>query len=1060
MSSLKNDLNEKQYWRSLSELADTEEFQSYVSKEFADVQVGEEGSVSRRRFMQLMGASVTLAGTPGCWWEGHGFWKEEKILPHVRRPQGWAPGTTKQYATAMEMDGVAQLLRIDSADGRPIKVEGNPEDSAGRGASNAYAQGSVLGLYDPDRSKKPAQKVKGAFRDITLDQVDKAVATATADLANGVGMAVLAEPSSSPSFARLKAEFMAKYPEATWVTYSPIHRENEIAGSEKAFGQRARAQYDFTKAKVFLAIDSDVLSTHPNGLQHAADWASQRNPESGSMNRTYVIESTFSGTGATADHRYPVRPSQVKAYLVKLEDEVRRISGQPRLTGEFTSGAIIDDAKWVTAIAKDLAANAGASLVTVGAGQSPDVHALAHRLNALLGNVGKTINYTTEPSESNGVAGLRGLTEKMAKGEVAFLAMLGGNPVYDAPVDFKFADALAKVSFSMHLSLYRDETSLASTLHVPASHYLESWGDSRRWDGTVAVVQPLIRPLYASRTKSEALAAITTGKTGDDKARLGTTIDEAFKPTQPTEADAEVPAEAVAEVTDEAAAPATATTDDPELKALKLLNGNERRWRKIVHRGLIDGTAYPVIDTTVQPFSVSNWDKTTVKASSNLANGEFEVVFFEDGKVHDGRFANNGWLQETPNGITKLTWDNAALVSPKTARKLGLVEEDVVTIKTGDQSIEAAVSVLPGQPTGTVGLAFGYGRTESGVVGGSKSQGIASPGVSVYNLRTADGQWHRPGVTIEKTGRSYTLAGVQDHHAIDKTGMEERERRAVTFIREMDLDTYKKNPATANEKYDTFPKHKLLSLFDQHKYEGHKWGMSIDLTSCTGCNSCVVACTAENNVPVVGKDQVKKGREMHWLRIDRYFVGDEESPEMLSQPLGCVQCQNAPCEQVCPVAATVHSAEGLNDMVYNRCIGTRYCANNCPFKVRRFNYHNYHEDLKDSKNKVKTMVFNPEVSVRVRGVMEKCTYCVQRIKEAKLVALNEKRTLRDGDIQTACSQACPSNAIVFGDLNDKNSRVAKLQTLARSYAMLFELNIRPRTQYLAKIRNPNPELKV
>ena len=472
------------------------------------------------------------------------------------------------------------------------------------------------------------------------------------------------------------------------------------------------------------------------------------------MNRTYVIESTFSGTGATADHRYPVRPSQVKAYLVKLEDEVRRLSGQPRLTGEFTSGAIIDDAKWVTAIAKDLAANAGASLVTVGAGQSPDVHALAHRLNALLGNVGKTINYTTEPSESNGVASLRGLTEKMAKGEVAFLAMLGGNPVYDAPVDFKFGDALAKVSFSMHLSLYRDETSLASTLHVPASHYLESWGDSRRWDGTIAVVQPLIRPLYASRTKGEALAAITTGKAGDDKTRLGTTIDEAFKPAQPAETEAEVAAAAVAEVTDEAAAPAAVTTEDPELKALKLLNGNERRWRKIVHRGLIDGTAYPVIDATVQPFSVSNWDKTTVKASSNLANGEFELVFFEDGKVHDGRFANNGWLQETPNGITKLTWDNAALVSPKTARKLGLVEEDVVTIKSGDQSIEAAVSVLPGQPTGTVGLAFGYGRTESGVVGGSKSQGIASPGVSAYNIRTADGQWHRQGVSIEKTGRS------------------------------------------------------------------------------------------------------------------------------------------------------------------------------------------------------------------------------------------------------------------------------------------------------------------
>ena len=1056
MSSLKNtDQSEKQYWRSLSELAESEEFQQYLDKEFIDVQVGQEGSVSRRRFMQLMGASFTLAGTTGCWWEGNGFWKEEKILPHARRPQGWAPGTTREFSTSFPLNGIAQGLRVTSADGRPVKIEGNPEDSATRGNTTSYAQASVLGLYDPDRSKTPAKAAAGGMQSISLADVEKALAASTADLAGGLGLAILTENDSSPSVARLKQRLMAKYPQARWVSYSPLHRDNEVKGSVGAFGQAARAHYDLTKADVLVTLDSDLLTKHPNSLQYAADWASNRNPDSGKMSRTYAVESRFTATGSTADHRYAVRPSQVKAYLVKLEDEVRRELNETRLSGEFTSGAIIDDAKWVSVIAKDLAANRGKSLVVAGREQSSDVHALVHRLNALLGNVGKTVSYTQEPETGDSAAALKALTADMAKGSIATLIMLGGNPVYDSPADVDFKGALAKVGFSLHLSAYRDETSRASSWHVPASHYLETWGDARRWDGTITIVQPLIKPLYASWTKSELLSVLVNGKTGDDRLRVAETI---------TLASAPAPAPVAEESTEDAAVAAEATpvedTRDPELKALKLMNSDDRRWRKVIHRGFIEGSAYPLVDTEIQAFAVTNWPKGTMKASDTLQNGEFEVAFFEDGKVHDGRYANNGWLQETPDTLSKLTWDNAALVSPKTAKKLGLVEEDVISIKVGSETIEAPVSVLPGQPTGTVALAFGYGRSEAGVVGGSLSQGIDSPGVSAYGLRTSDEQWHRTGATIAKTGKTYTLASTQEHHAIDKTGMEERERRAVTFVREMDLETYQKNGSTANQKYDTFPKEKLLSLFDQHKYEGHKWGMTIDLSTCTGCNTCVVACTAENNVPVVGKEQVKKGREMHWLRLDRYFAGDEEAPEMLLQPLGCVQCQNAPCEQVCPVAATVHSEEGLNDMVYNRCIGTRYCANNCPFKVRRFNYHNYHEDLKDPKNKVKTMVFNPEVSVRVRGVMEKCTYCVQRIKEAKLVASNEKRTLRDGDITPACAQACPTDAIVFGDLNDKQSRVAKLQTLARSYQMLFELNIRPRTQYLAKIRNPNSELKV
>jgi molybdopterin-containing oxidoreductase family iron-sulfur binding subunit len=596
-------------------------------------------------------------------------------------------------------------------------------------------------------------------------------------------------------------------------------------------------------------------------------------------------------------------------------------------------------------------------------------------------------------------------------GKVDTLIVLGGNPLYTAPADLNFAEAFKKAATRIHLGLYRDETARQCAWHLPQAHFLESWADARAYDGTYSVVQPLIEPLHGGVSAIE-LAALLAGIESPKGYDL------------------------VRQTFQKIAGP-----------------GWESKWAMTLREGILDKSESPA---ATPPIVQQPSKPPAEKAAATPANSQLEIVFCRSAAVYDGRYANNGWLQELPDPMTKLTWDNAALVSPATAAKLGIAHGAVVRLTFGGRTVQMPAYVMPGQAAGSVAVALGYGRTAAGKVGGSKADDVPPVGVDVYCLRTTAAMDFGTGLSVEPTGREHRLALTQDHHAIDTVGLSSRAERLGELIREQTLADHKEHPDAVKHAVHHPP---LESLWNEHEYGPHRWGMTIDLSKCIGCNACVVACQSENNVPVVGKDRVLAGREMHWIRVDRYFQGEPDNPRSVHQVVACHHCENAPCEQVCPVAATVHSHEGLNDMVYNRCVGTRYCSNNCPYKVRRFNYFNYHKDLEGHEKEVLKLIYNPEVTVRSRGVMEKCTYCVQRIQATKIIAKNAGRPIADGEIRTACQQVCPAQAIEFGDLADPASRVAKARAAGRAYEMLAELNVKPRTSYLARIRNPNPELE-
>ncbi|MCC7380544.1 MAG: TAT-variant-translocated molybdopterin oxidoreductase [Deltaproteobacteria bacterium] len=998
MSSMKHG-SDTPYWRSLDELAGSPAFEDFMRREFPDVPQTEDPWGSRRRFLQLMGASLSLAtGAAAC------RWPKEEILPFARTPAGAVPGMTRYFATSMEIDGAAVGQLVASYDGRPIKIEGNPAHPASLGASTAVGQAAVLGLYDPDRSQSVTRFEGARAVRQTWEEWTAALAPILAALeqGGGAGLRILSEASSSPTLARLMGDLRARFPQADWIEYSPISRDHERAGAKLAFGQAYRAHYAVEKADVIVCLDDDLLDAHPDAIRHAREHARRRRPENGKVSRLYAIESGFSVTGASADHRLPLRSDQIGAFLLALE---ARVTG-----GAAPSGGALGEPKvqkLLAALAKELSAAKGRSLVTVGLAQPAAVHAVAHRLNAALGNAGVTVSYSLpDRSDRRGdLEGLKALAAEMQAGRVKTLIILGGNPVYDAPADLELAAALAKVETSVHLSLYADETSRASKWHLPLSHYLESWGDARAWDGTLSLVQPLIAPLYPTKSMIEVVALLAKSAATDGHALVRETFNRSG-------------------------------------------NGTDAAWQTALHEGVIAGTAYAVSAPAVAAF-----ESPAPKAD---AQG-LELVFRRDTKVHDGRFANNGWLQEVPDYLTKVAWDNALLVSVETAKQLGVAQADMVKLEVNGRSLILPVYVLPGQANGSLGLALGYGRTEAGNVGGMTRVDVGVVGFDANKVRTVDGFYLASGAKVTKTGGTHVFALTQDHFALDKTGAKGLADRLPALIREGTVEEYEKDPHFVDHVVHHPP---LRSLWKEWEYQGNKWGLAIDLSTCTGCNACVVACQAENNIPIVGKEQVAKGREMHWIRIDRYFKGDPSDPVVAHQPVGCMQCENAPCEAVCPVGATMHSSEGLNDMSYNRCFGTRYCSNNCPYKVRRFNYLNFHKRYENpgQGKEILWMVHNPEVTVRHRGVMEKCTYCVQRIQHAKIQAKNEGRKLTDGEIVSACAQACPTEAIVFGDLNDKDSRVAKHHAAPRHYALLEEFNTKPRTHYLAKIRNPNPEL--
>ena len=1062
------ELTGPRYWRSLDELSATEGFKAQVAREFPEGSSSMEG-VDRRQFFKLMAASFALGGVglaAGC------RRPEQHILPYGKSVEYTIPGLPLYFASAMPLRKGAIPILAETHQGRPTKIEGNPTYQPYGGATNAIVQASVLDLYDPNRAT--VSTIKGAA--VTTADVQDLLARIGTDAATtkGAGLAFLAGQSSSPTRAGLVAKLKKKFPEAIWTEYEPVSDEPPVAAAQAAFGKSVKPVYQFAKAKRILSVDADFFHSEAGSLQFARDFAKGRRvtKPSDPMNRLYAVESTFTLVGSMADHRLRLASSHMLAFVAAMAS---RIVG-----GDYASlAAGLDvDAKWLDACAADLvdSAHKGESLVVVGSHQPAAVHEIAYRINVALGAVGNTIDFVAIPEDK--AADIGALAKAIEGGAVKTLVVLGGNPAYNLPGNFDFAALVKRVPEVVRYGYSVDETALLSSAHIVAAHYLESWGDARTADGTIVPVQPMILPLFDGITELEVLARILGGVPTDPHTLVFDTI-------------------------------------------TVLAGGDaQKSFNQFLHDGLLVGSAYEKID--VSPRAAST---ITAVAPVKLSKDNLEVRFTVDAKVDDGRFANNGWLQECPDPITKLAWDNAILISPRLGKELGISPKgwakQVTRVETADfvqgreqaylcevtvngRTIKAPVHIQPGLANYTIVLPLGYGRTAAGHVG----NGV---GHNYYPLRTSDTPAFVTGAKLTVTTERYALANVQEHWS-----MEGRD-----IVREANLDEYKKDPGfvasfgietespsiysnLTAEEFAKLPQDKRAqitaarstqtdrggSLFVTPTFDGvHQWGMSIDLNTCIGCNACVIACQAENNIPIVGKQQVLAGREMHWIRLDRYysdgkisgdtFGGDvnkdiPEDPQVSLQPVACQHCEMAPCEVVCPVNATVHDEEGLNTMAYNRCIGTRYCANNCPYKVRRFNFFDWNKHATDQvylgplgsqsqMPELVKMVKNPDVTIRMRGVMEKCTYCVQRIQQAKIqqkvkAGASSDVTVPDGTIKTACQQVCPVEAIIFGNIKDEQSAVSQAKAREQDYSLLGYLNIRPRTTYLGKLRNPNPAM--
>jgi MoCo/4Fe-4S cofactor protein with predicted Tat translocation signal len=975
-----------EYWRSLEELAGSPEFQEMLHREFPKGASEWLDSVSRRGFLQLMGASLAMAGMTGCT-----KLPLQEIVPYVKQPEQLIPGRPQYYATAFTLSGYAYPLLVESHLGRPTKIEGNNLHPASLGGTDVFAQASILGLYDPDRAQ-------AMHRMSDMDSWANFVKLIKGPLAvqkslGGAGIRILTPTVSSPTLKDQMKAFLAIYPQAKWHVYEPVNRDNVIEGAKIAFGEPVETQYRLENADVIVSLDADFLSGgYPGNVRYIRDYAKRRNPDA-PMSRMYVIESNPSATGAKADHRLPLRGAEIDGFSRALATAVGAHAGG--------SAPSAEQAKFLQAVASELQNHKGSSVVIAGDHQPPAVHALAHAMNAALGNVGKTVIYTETVNANpvNQTESLRDLVADMQAGKVDLLVILGGNPAYDAPADLGFADALLKTNISMRVyhGLYRNETAELCQWNINEAHYLETWSDARAYEGTISIVQPLIAPLYSGKSVHELLSTLTGVSDASSYELL-----RAYWQKQHS---------------------------GPDFEAW---------WRKCLHDGFIEGTTFPAKAVAL---------KLAALPAPESEGAGLEINFRRDPSIYDGQFSNNGWLQELPKPMSKLTWDNAVLVGPKMAEREGLASMDVVELELGGRKVSGPVWIQAGHPDHAVSVHLGYGRTKAGRAG-------TGAGFDAYTLRTTSAPWIASSGKLTKVSGHYQLASTQGYQTMDVPDGQTR-----PLVRETTLEEYRKEPRFAKE--DEPPAELTLYPGYDYKKSPDAWGMTIDMNACVGCNNCIVACVSENNIAVVGKEQVVKGRHMHWIRVDAYYQGDRDHPKAYFQPVPCMQCENAPCELVCPVGATVHSSEGLNDMVYNRCIGTRYCSNNCPYKVRRFNFLLF-QDWETPQYKI---MRNPDVTVRSRGVMEKCTYCIQRIAENRIdeetAAVRENRPfhLEDGVIQTACQQSCPAGAIVFGNINDPNSRVAKLKAHDRNYGLLADLNTRPRTTYLAEIRNPNPELE-
>ncbi len=1037
------------YWRSLDHLADTPEFRQWAEREFPSGASQLADPVTRRSFVKLMSASFLLAGVglTGC------RRPVENIFPFSKMPEGYVHGVAKFYATAMPTRGTAVPLVAKSDDGRPTKLEGNPDHPDSNGGTDRYTQASILNLYDPDRATRFAKNGTTVARDAVIDFLSGLSKEAKAS--GGQGLSFLSEQSSSPSRVRLQKLISEQLPQARWYEYEPVDFGIQRQAATIAFGQPVAPYFKIDEAKVIVALDSDFIGgegdLHVNIRQFAKGRRTEKSTDS--MSRLYAVEALMTLTGANADHRLRVSSSAVPAVAARLVLEILNQSGQQGEIGDRLkplAGSVGSNEKWIVECAKDLLANKGKSLVLAGQRQPLAVHLMVNAINSALGNFGSTIvlHEATEPKTGS----ITELAKSLNDGAVDTLVILGGNPVYDAPADLNWAATQGKAKKTVvRLGYYEDESFPENGWNLPLAHFLESWGDARTSDGTLVSIQPLIEPLFGGLTEIEVIARIA----GCDKTAPYDIVRETFRGIG-------------------------GDTDD--------------KWKKFLHDGYLADSAAKPVDAQLNLSAVN-----AALASAGLApallpdKDKLEVVFHRDYKVDDGRYNNNGWLQELPDPITKLTWENVILMSVKTAQDLGLAVENRennriatpwVKIELDGRSIEGPAWTQPGQADNVIALALGYGRTKTGRVG-------RDSGYDAYQLRTTKVPHYAVGAKLTSTGKKHPLSITQDHWVME----------GRPIIREATLKEYAEHPKFAAgfdmEKPPVF-KPMYPNPLDELKKQGHhQWGMSIDLSACVGCSSCMVACQSENNIPIVGKSQVANNREMHWIRIDRYFTGPVADPQVINQPMLCQHCEAAPCENVCPVNATVHDQEGLNVMVYNRCVGTRYCSNNCPYKVRRFNFFDYNrrtlEQLKgpvystplvpvngqrgvvdwlkdpDRGNQpaeeweLLKLVRNPQVTVRMRGVMEKCSYCIQRIEGAKIAqkvkaGSSDDVLVPDGTFKTACQQACPAEAIVFGNIADPESRVSKLKAQDRNYSVLDFLNTKPRTTYLARIRNPNPNM--
>ncbi len=986
--------NGPEFWRSLEELAGSQEFREMMHREFPKGASEWVDAVSRRGFFKLMGSSLALAGMTACTKQPF-----EPIVPYVKQPEELVLGRPMFYSTAFTLGGYATPLLVTSREYRPIKIEGNDRHPASQGGTDVYAQASILNLYDPDRSQSVSYMGNVAGWDTLVAALRDPLNAQQAK--KGAGIRILSQSFSSPALADQKQQLLKKFSEAKWHFYEPVNRDNVYEGARMAFGQPVETTYKIDAADVIVSLDADFLySGFPGMTRYARDFAKRRDPDSGNMSRFYAIESTPTSTGTKADHRLPMRASEIERFARLM---LASLSSVKEVSENFGSVFTDKEKEFAATAFNDLFGHRGSSLLIVGDHQPPAVHALAHDINSRCGNIGKTVFYSDPVLTYAGSHNdsLKELIADMSAGKVDLLVILGGNPVYDAPADFGFKDALqnTNVPLRIQLGLHNDETAELCHWHLNEAHYLEAWGDTRAYDGTVSIVQPLIAPLYGGKSALEFVALLA----GEGEPTGHEIVQNYWKSKH-------------------------AGTDF------------DMTWRKWLEQGWVD-------DTASQPKQISAKNTNFAASIPPSDKNAIEINFRRDPSVYDGRFANNGWLQELPKPMSKLTWDNPLLMGPAMAGRMHIKNMDVVRVELQNgKYLDLPVWIQAGHPDNSVTVFLGYGREKAGRVGNDQ-------GFNTYTLRTSDAPWFANSVKqITNRGEHYMLASTQGYQTMD-TGDTER-----PVVRVKDLEDYKKQPEFDEE--NPKPNETLYPPFD-YKAEPYAWGMAIDLNACVGCNNCIIACQSENNIPIVGKDQVNRGRHMHWLRVDAYYQGDRDNPKAYFQPVPCMQCENAPCELVCPVGATTHSTEGLNDMIYNRCVGTRYCSNNCPYKVRRFNFFLF-QDWETPQFKMQR---NPDVTVRSRGVMEKCTYCVQRINhhriDAEVASTREGKNIRiqDGELQTACQQSCPANAIVFGNINDPNSQVSKWKAKSRNYGLLDDLNTRPRTTYTAAVRNPNPELE-